>query len=346
MKRSLSTSTVPTGKALAFGLGMMLLVSACDDTKTSQTTENSPPPAALVQAPDFNADSAYAFVEAQVAFGPRVPNTPAHRQCGDYLVNYMRGIGWEVQEQNFEATAWDETVLNGRNIISTLNPQANKRILLMAHWDTRPYADQDSVRQREPIEGANDGGSGVAVLMEVARVLQASNLPQNLGVDIIFTDAEDYGQPESERDGAGKQDTWCLGAQHWAKNPHRKGFYYGILLDMVGAEGAQFARDEISMQAAPSVVDRVWKIGTQLGYSSYFSYQTASGLLDEHYYVNRIARIPMIDIIQYDPVHDDYFYEHWHTHEDTLEHINRETLKAVGQTLLQTLFQEAGPVGA
>ncbi|MGB3618410.1 MAG: M28 family peptidase [Catalinimonas sp.] len=322
---------------------LLLFVTGCGGDKGGRPPALAKEPPPLVETPTFDADSAYAYVAAQVAFGPRVPNTAAHRACGDYLADQMRRFGWEVQEQVFVVDAWDGTPLNGRNIISTLNPDASKRILLMAHWDTRPYADQDDERQDEPIPGANDGGSGVAVLMEVARVMGMDSVPPNLGVDIIFTDAEDYGQPESDQEE--QRDTWCLGAQHWARNPHRPGYgaYFGILLDMVGGEGARFYRDQISMEWAPSVVKRVWDTGHRLGYSAYFINQTAGGLLDEHYYINRIARIPMIDIIEHDPAQPQYFYRHWHTHNDDMESIGREPMRAVGETLLQVLYQEAQP---
>ncbi len=326
-------------------LAVSLLVG-CGGGQEQQTAIPARTAEPLVPTPAFSRDSAYAQVAAQVAFGPRVPNSEGHRRCGDYLLRELRRYGWAVQEQAFVATAFDGTALQSRNIIGTINPTARRRVLLCAHWDTRPFADhdEDESRRDEPILGANDGGSGVAVLLEVARLIGADTaFSADLGLDIIFFDAEDYGPPDHRQSGDRQPDAWCLGSQHWARNPHVPGYsaYYGILLDMVGGRDARFMLEETSMRYAPSVMRRVWDIGQRLGHGGYFRNEPASGIIDDHYYINTIIKIPTIDIIHYDPIYDHYFTHTWHTHDDTLENIDPTTLGVVGQTVLQTLYQEA-----
>lgn len=292
------------------------------------------------QAPEFNSDSAYYYIEKQVAFGPRVPNTKEHAACAEWLKDKLASFnGWEVQIQEFKARAFDNTILNGKNIIASYNKDALKRILLFAHWDTRPFADQDIKDRNKPIPGANDGASGVGVLLEIAR--QISLNPINIGVDIILFDAEDYGQPEGTMIPR-KPDTYCLGSQYWAKNPHTPGYkaYYGILLDMVGAKDATFTMEATSMYYASNVVEKVWAVAHKLGYGNYFLYKRTDAITDDHYYVNAIAEIPSIDIIQYDPETRSNFGKYWHTHDDNMDIIDRNTLKAVGQTILQVLYNE------
>jgi glutaminyl-peptide cyclotransferase len=190
--------------------------------------------------PDFSADSAYAFIEKQLSFGPRVPNTGGHLACADWMVKKFEAYGAKVKRQTAVVNAFDGTPLNMQNIIASYNPEKNRRILLSAHWDSRPFADQDSVRQNEPIPGANDGGSGVGVLLEIAR--QLGQMAPRVGVDIILWDAEDYGKTEV----AG---SYCLGSQYWVENKHKANYsaMYGINLDMVGAHNARFTREGHSM---------------------------------------------------------------------------------------------------
>jgi glutaminyl-peptide cyclotransferase len=292
-----------------------------------------------VPAPVFNADSAYQFVSRQVKFGPRVPNTVAHEKCGDYLINSFRNSGAKVMVQNFEAKAYDGKKLVLRNITASFNPEASKRIILAAHWDTRPFADQDPDKSyyNKPIDGANDGGSGVGILLEVARAMNTFKSKPGVGVDLILFDGEDYGAPE-EFEGS-HANTYCLGSQYWAKNPHSNG-YYGILLDMVGAKDATFAMEGLSMQYAGSIVQKVWQTGNALGYSKYFIYREAGAITDDHSYVNELAKIPMIDIIEFKIGGSNYFGPYWHTHNDNMNVIDKNTLKAVGQTLLDVVYNE------
>lgn len=207
---------------------MMLLLASCGGKKAGAETpaETSVPEIAEVS---FDADSAYSYVKRQVDFGPRVPNTEAHRLCGDWLVSELKRHGAEVTEQRADLKAFDGNILKARNIFAQYNPEAKERILLLAHWDCRPWADADPdpSKHRQPVDGANDGASGTGVLLEVARQLGAK-APAH-GVDILFVDAEDWGDD-------GHEDSWALGARHFMENPPVENYhpYEAILLDMVG----------------------------------------------------------------------------------------------------------------
>ena len=295
-----------------------------------------------VYIPSFNADSAYYFVDKQVSFGPRVPNTKPHIETGDYIISKLESYGWTVEQQEFQATTFDNQNLYLRNIIASYNPKAGKNILLASHWDTRPFADKDTERQNEPILAANDGASGVGVLLEIARVI-GQNDSLDIGVDIILFDGEDWGEgPDSySQPQNGFESWWCLGSQYWSKNKHRTNYsaYYGILLDMVGGKDAKFYVEGHSQKYAPSIVDKVWGKASQLGYDRYFVRKSGGQITDDHYFVNKNARIPMIDIIPTDPV-DGSFGSFHHTHADNMDIISKETLAAVGETLLHVIYQE------
>lgn len=312
------------------------LITACGEEKKEMKKED----AVLekkVEVPSFNEDSAYAYVAKQVSFGARVPGTKAHAKCADWLQAELKKFGGSVYVQGGEVTTFDGKKFQLKNIIASFNAKAAKRILLAAHWDTRPFADQDDENKNNAIDGANDGGSGVGVLLEIARQISLKNT--DVGVDIILFDIEDYGQPEIS---AFKQmqDSYCLGSQYWAKNPPIPNYkpMFGILLDMVGGENAVFMQEEISRVYAPQVLEKVWAAAAQAGYSSYFSYQASPAIVDDHYYVNTIANIPMIDIIHRDETSASGFWKHWHTNEDKLDKIDKKSLKAVGQTVMQLIY--------
>ena len=243
-----------------------------------------------------------------------------------------------MYEQEATLTAYNGTQLKAKNIIGSYNPENSKRVLLFAHWDSRPYADHDKdpANQMKPIDGADDGASGVGVLLEMAR--QFSIKSPAIGIDIIFFDAEDYGTPEFVKEY--KENTWCLGAQFWAKNPHVKGYKadFGILLDMVGAKNASFFKEATSMRYAPQIVEEVWSTARDLGYGKFFINAEGGAITDDHQYVILGRNIPCIDIIYTDPESDNGFGPHWHTQNDTMDNIDRETLKAVGQTVLQVVY--------
>lgn len=292
-----------------------------------------------VEVPTFNADSAYHYIQTQVDFGPRYISSQGWEACGDYLVNTLKKYTPHVQEQNTPFTTYDGKKHTLRNIIAEFSPEKNNRILLCAHWDTRHVADHDTENTDQPILGANDGGSGVGVLLEVARQLSLQN--SNIGVDIILFDAEDYGQPESSLS-TPQQHTWCLGSQYWSNNPHKEDYYahYGILLDMVGAPNAVFTHEAVSKHFAASTLKKVWKTANDLGYGDHFQYQMTPQIIDDHYYINNLAHIPTIDIIEHDSEMPSGFNKHWHTHSDNMQNISKKSLKAVGQTVLDVMYNE------
>jgi len=298
----------------------------------------APAPKKQVVVPKFEQDSAYQFIERQVAFGPRVPNTDGHRAARNYLIETLKSFGANVIAQDFTAKAYTGTVLNGTNIIASYNPDHPRRVLLAAHWDSRHIADYDpdESRQDEPILGADDGGSGVGVLMEIARVIQ--NNPIDLGVDIVLFDAEDHGESKGE-----DITSWCLGSQHWASNLHKQGYTadFGILLDMVGSKNARFTKEEISRAYAPNVLNKVWKLSQNMGYGNYFVNIDSRQIIDDHYFVNDIARIPTIDIINRPEGSETGFGHYWHTHADDMSVIDKQTLRAVGQTVLAVIYQKS-----
>ena len=289
-----------------------------------------------IHVPEFNSDSAYAFVNAQVAFGPRVPNTPAHIKCGDYLIAQLKKWADTVYVQSGTLSAFDGTSLKFRNIIASFNPEVKNRVLLFAHWDTRPWSDQDTEKKDRPSLGADDGGSGVGILMELARIMHDSK--PSVGVDLALFDAEDWGK---EGGGPESEDSYALGTQYWTKNNHVPNYtaLYGILLDMTGGKNAQFRWEGGSKQNASFVLDKVWGAATRLGYSQYFLYDDGGWVIDDHVYVNRM-NIPSIDIIHSDPSNQSGFPSHWHTHKDNMDVIDKATLKAVGQTLATVLYNE------
>ncbi|MBT2556190.1 M28 family peptidase [Hymenobacter sp. ISL-91] len=321
----------------------LLLLTGCPGKK--DTADTTAAEAALPKTPAFNADSAYAYTARQVAFGPRVPNTPAHVKTGDWIVGQFKQYGLAVQEQPFEAKAFDGNILKSRNIIARFNPSAPRRVAVFAHWDTRPFADKDTENKNAPLDGASDGASGVAVALELARVLaaQPDSLAPGVGVDFILFDSEDYGYDgvtQSDKTNLlNGQDTWCLGSQYWAKNmvPANYKPNFGILLDMVGAQGAKFGREGLSREKAPDVVEKVWNTGSQLGFSDFFLYADVPQVSDDHVYTNQ-AGVRTIDVIDFLPSGE--FRPYHHTTQDNMSVIDRRTLKAVGQTVLTVIYGE------
>jgi len=298
--------------------------------------EQKESPRRTISVPKFNNDSAFSFVEKQVKFGPRVPNTKAHRETGDYLIDQLKKYGATVTTQEFEATTFDNQKINLRNIIASFSPEKPKRVLLAAHWDTRPFADKDKTNKDAPFDGANDGASGIGVLLEIARVMENDSLL--IGVDIIFFDGEDWGEKEGQ---SIEGEWWCLGSQYWAKHKHKAGYSasYGVLLDMVGAKHAHFYREGGSLAYAPRIVSKVWDEAERLGYSDFFIKQNQGDITDDHDFVNEVAKIPMIDIVDFQPGIG-YFGDYHHTQKDNLDLIGKETLGAVGNTLLHVLYYE------
>lgn len=324
-------------KARIFGLIIILFFAACGGEEKPSKSQSKPKvERKKAERPEFSSDSAYAFIQKQVDFGPRVPNTKAHIEAGNYLAAKLRSYQLEVIEQEAQVVAFNGTKLNIKNIIGAYKPELNNRVLLFAHWDSRPFADndEDATKRREPILAANDGASGVGVLLEIARQIEITK--PNVGIDIIFFDAEDY------VDNSGKTEDYCLGSLYWAQNLHKIGYSasFGILLDMVGAKGAIFGKERNSMKYASAYVNLVWNVAADLGHEEFFDSRPTSHVgIDDHVRVNEILNIPSIDIIQYDPSTRS-FAPHWHTHDDNMDIIDKATLQAVGETVWATVLEE------
>lgn len=327
-------------KILLAAMGALLLVMGCDDKKGGGGKLPDKPDGPVVDppvfkpvAPPFVADSAFSFIEKQLSFGPRIPNTPGHVACADWLAGKFEEFGADVFVQKANVLAWDGSNFAIRNIVGSYKPEAAKRIIVSAHWDSRPFADKDPYSPSSPVPAANDGGSGVGVILELARQLKST--PPAVGVDFILWDAEDYGNYDID-------DSWCLGSQYWSRNPHKPNYKaaYGINLDMVGAKDARFIKDGYSMQLAANQVNHYWSIGHQLGYGTYFpTGDFGVATIDDHFFVMEIAKIPMVEVIDRN-VNTGEFFPHWHKVTDDLSQIDKATLKAVGQTTLEVLMRE------
>jgi hypothetical protein len=327
-------------RALLYSALMLTLLSACRGNNTADEGEEDvveTPVRPTVQAPAFNADSAYSYVNQQVAFGPRVPGTPAQLACAAWMEGKLRRHCDTVFVQRTSVKGGDGSQQRCINLVGAINPSATRRILLLAHWDSRPWADQDIRDKDKPVDGADDGASGVGVLLEMARQMRLQALPGSIGVDILLTDVEDYGKTEWG------DDSYGLGTQYWSANPHLPGYRaaYGVLLDMVGGRGARFPQEEFSKQYAPDVQQRLWQTANRTGYGAFFPFANGGAITDDHVFVNRIARIPTIDVIHLTSSGTG-FPPHWHTHADNMSVIDRATLKAVGQSVLQMLYEEQG----
>ncbi len=318
---------------------LLLAFASCEDKKEAKPVTQSVPQKQVVKVPDFNADSAYHYVKKQLDFGPRVPGSEAHSQCAEWFIDYFNTKADTVYVQDFRTRLYNGNGIDGKNIIAAFNPEAKKRIILAAHWDSRPFADHDPDEKNwnTPIDGANDGASGVGILMEMARILKDN--PINTGIDIILFDLEDYGAPYFLN--LMTNDDWALGSQYWAKNPHIYNYraYFGILLDMVGAPNPKFPKEYYSQQFAPSLSNDVWRIARDLGYSDYFTNEIGHPINDDHIYINAYANIPMIDIIHLEDNSESSFYPYWHTVKDNIEQIDPKTLDMVGTVVTNVIYR-------
>ena len=317
---------------------LFFFISCSQEKRTISVDNQEIISKSLRQVPVFNADTAYNFIQKQVDFGPRVPNSLAHRNCHDFLKKTLRRFGADVVTQKAQVKRYDGLLMQMKNIIGVFNKDADRRILLCAHWDSRFTADNDVDNIDQPILGANDGGSGVGVLLEMARHFQTN--PPPIGIDIIFFDTEDQGPPS----GTVNQSPhgWCLGSQYWAQNPHVENYFanYGILLDMVGGENAKFTKEGVSRQFASRILDKVWGIAGDIGFANFFTLDKTPPIIDDHLYINNLIHIPTINIVEYDETTHNRFNAHHHKHSDDMDIINHNTLKAVGQTVLEVLYQE------
>lgn len=318
----------------------LLLFFACKNSTGGSDSSASTPSTdySSVATPEFSADSAYAYVEHQLSFGNRIPGSKGWERCATWLTAQMGRSCDTVIVQDFRAVLWDGSAVPGKNIIGLLNPQADHRIILAAHWDSRSWADHDpsESNHRSPVPGANDGASGAAVLLEMARVMRT--MPPSVGVDFILFDVEDQGAPEWA---ANHDETnWCLGSQHWANSRHMPyaHYVYGILFDMVGTTHPRFTQEGISRYFAPGLTDNLWAAARSLGHADIFVTESTPEILDDHYFVNTIAHIPMVDIVQNSGTTS--FFEHWHTVNDDLNSVSPETLRIVAEVTMKTLYAD------
>ena len=298
----------------------------------------------------FSADSAYTYIAQQLAFGARVPGSEAHEACGDWLVSELARHGAQVKSQHGTMTNYAGKPQAIRNIVALLEGNTAHAILLCAHWDCRPWSDEEELYENrfEPVMGANDGASGVGTILEMVRQLALRKAKGEFipTVQVVFFDCEDMGAP-AHFTGPQRDHTWCLGSQLWAREYKQSNVecqmstvkcQYGVLLDMVGDPSATFPREYYSMQYAGSYVERLWREASRLGYGRYFVQQaTYYPITDDHYYVNTMAGIPCVDIIDYKMNTETGFAEWWHTQHDDIQNINKQTLQAVGETVLTTI---------
>lgn len=286
------------------------------------------------KVPKFQADNAYALIEKQVAFGPRYPGTKAHRDLIDYLAEELEKYTETVIRQDFKASFLDEKNVDATNIIGIVNPDKKKRILLCAHFDTRKIAEKDENEEMrdKPILGADDGASGVGVLLEIAKLIHENGI--DIGIDFVLFDAEDNGD-------TGTNNNWCLGSKYWSKNPHKKGYKadFGILLDLVGAKNAEFGKEYNSQLSASKYLDKIWNLANKMSYGNYFLNMESGSVEDDHVYVIKNLRIPMIDIINMSRANGRNGFDHYHhTHKDDMNIIDKNTLKAVGKVVTASIY--------
>ncbi len=277
----------------------------------------------------FNGDRAFDYLKKQVAFGPRNPGSAGHKACLAYLTKELRILADSVRLQTFDyQNLRNKEQFTLTNVIASFKPEQTKRIFFAAHWDTRPRADYDTKANRhKPIPGANDGASGVAVLLEIARQLKQN--PPPIGVDLILFDGEDYGEE-------GHLEDYFLGSRYFAR--HAKGYHpdFGILLDMVGDANLTLPREGYSQKYLPWLVDKVWKIAEDLGFTE-FENETGSYISDDHLELIKQG-IPCIDII-------DFSYpapgsNYWHTLQDTPDKCSAQSLETVGQVMMEVIYGE------
>lgn len=303
-----------------FFLILLIFVLSCNSDKKPKPQVE---PKVQISIPEFNADSAFEYLKKQVSFGARVPNTKAHEDCKNFLVAEISKYADAVNLQKFTHFYLGK-IFNLTNIIASFNLNSGYRILLCAHWDSRPYADEEKEASKkiQPVPGANDGASGVAVLLEIARILKEN--PPPIGVDIVFFDGEDLGA-------SGDLENFCIGSKYFAKNKSPNYLpQFGILLDMVGDKELEIYKEENSVKYAPDVVNYVWSIARELGIYE-FKESVKHSVYDDHIPLNE-AGIRTIDIIDFD-------YPYWHTTEDTPDKCSPESLKKVGTVVLNVIYR-------
>lgn len=309
-----------------------LIIFSCKTDKQESPTPSAP--IKKVSIPRFEGNTAYQLIEKQLSFGTRVPGSEGHQACKEWMVGHLEGLGLKVIQQNFKASFLGLVDQPSTNIIASYKPELSNRIMLAAHWDTRLIAekDEDEAKRKEAIMGADDGASGTAVLLHIAELISKNEL--YIGVDLVFFDAEDNGD-----DG----ENWCLGSQYWSKNIHVDNYKpkFGILLDMIGAKGAQFGYEGYSQKYAKHILDKTWKLAKGMGKGDLFVSKATGPIQDDHYYVNAVAGIPMIDIINRPMKTESGFAHYHHTHDDDINIIDQNVLSSVGQVVTAVIYKSS-----
>lgn len=319
---------------------------ACTHNNNGSDDPKPKPEPKNVVVPSFDGQKAYDYVKQQTDFGPRVAGTAQHDSCGTWLAQVLSGFADTVYVQNFRTRLYTGKGIDGNNIIASFNPKASKRIVLCSHWDSRPFADHDSDENNHntPIDGANDGASGVGILLALAEVMHNTPIDEKLGIDIVFFDLEDYGPPQSESERYFDENNyWALGSQYWSAQPHIAGYRanFGILLDMVGAKSPNFTKEYFSQRYASFVGNKIWRIARDLGYENYFTNASGDPVSDDHLPMNEVAGIPTYDIIDLrTDSSNGTFPEMWHTVNDNIDCIDVNTLQMVGNVLTHLIYNE------
>jgi len=316
-------------------LGFLILFSVLGCTPSHKELVDS---IVLHPAPEFQADSAYTHIATQVGFGPRIPGLESHRRCGDFLSAKLKQYGAVVMEQHDSATVANGKRLPLRNIIGSFSPEKKERILLVTHWDSRPTSDEDPEHFNTPIDGAHDGASGVAVLLEIARLVGMQE--PAVGVDIILFDTEDQGRGWEDGDTPDSEFFYCMGARHWAAHPHVSGYSarFGVMVDMVAATDAVFTLEAVSMEHAAEEMRHIWATAHRLGFEDRFRFNLTRKMVHDHFYISTMAGIPTVAIVHHDNTAHSGFGSYWHTQHDNLSTVDRAPLQAVGQTLTQVIY--------
>ncbi len=285
--------------------------------------------------PSFDAKRAMELLKTQCAFGPRYPGSLGHQDMKHFMAKFLKPLSDSLYIMDEEIPhPYKKSTLHLTNYLARYHIEASYRIMLMAHYDTREFADQDPnpINRKLPVLGANDGASGVAVLLTLAEILH-SLPPLNIGIDLLFVDGEDQGR-------SGDSESFGLGTQAFAKHVPDPRPQFAICLDMVADREQNFPIEQFSLKQAPDVVQTIWKLANDLGYTQ-FENRVGDAIMDDHYYLYKYAKIPAIDIIDFEYPNSKVNY--WHTIQDIPENCSIESLEAVGTVMTQFIYrQDAG----
>ena len=330
-------------------MSFTMLFSNCtgDHKDHNANTSTTIPKTNQRAIPKFDANNAYNLVAKQLDFGARVPGTDAHKNCKNWYVEQFKSLGTTVIEQNFKGTVYTGKTFDCTNVIAQVNPDKKERIVIATHWDSRPFADSDPdpKNHTKPVMAADDGASGPAVMLELAKQIQKNGI--DIGVDFVLFDLEDYGKESGENvtreEAITNSETWAIGSKYWAQNLHRPDYkpIFGILLDMVGSKNAVFPYEGYSLQVVPVVTKKIWQLAKNMGKGNYFIAKEGGMITDDHINVIKYAKIPMLDIINMPNNDNRGFGDYHHTLADNMDIIDKRTLGAVGQVLLAVLYRQS-----